>query len=186
MVRFPRTNARTLGLAVIEADGSVRPMLLSPHLGKHQRRGIDEILNSDAAIAFRRGLDVREDATCRRCVCTFISDDERGPGSRRFELARDPPPVSKLVRSLCEPWMRYRRAMLRPRLSRAVIEQVRGRDFVVWPGVFNPVIFRTGRFLAEFVDAHRRSTCNQPQTVRSMSGRDAEFSPCSPLHGATR
>src|SRR5215467_4189519 len=66
-------------------------------------------------------------------------------------LAQGPPPVSGFIRSLCGPWMFYRRAVLRPRLSRAVIERVRKRDFIVWPGVFNPVIFRTGRFLAEFV-----------------------------------
>jgi len=62
-----------------------------------------------------------------------------------------PPPVSALVRALCEPWMFYKRAILRPRLSRAVFERVEGRHFVVWPGVFNPVVFRTGRFLAQFI-----------------------------------
>jgi 16S rRNA G1207 methylase RsmC len=28
---------------------------------------------------------------------------------------------------------------------------VLGRSFAVWPGVFNPVIFRTGKFLADFI-----------------------------------
>ena len=62
-----------------------------------------------------------------------------------------PPPVSALVRALCEPWMFYKRTILRPRLSRAVFERVNGRQFVVWPGVLNPVIFRAGRYLAEFI-----------------------------------
>jgi SAM-dependent methyltransferase len=44
-----------------------------------------------------------------------------------------------------------KRAFLRRRLGKAVFEQVLDRYFIVWPGVFNPVIFRTGRFLAEFV-----------------------------------
>ncbi len=44
-----------------------------------------------------------------------------------------------------------KRAMLRRRIGTAVFEHILGRQFVVWPGVFNPSVFRTGRFLAEFV-----------------------------------
>jgi len=67
--------------------------------------------------------------------------------------APPPPPVSPLLRTLFAPWMAVKRAALRPRLARPVYEQVLGRSFAVWPGVFNPVIFRTGKFLAEFVDS---------------------------------
>ena len=74
-------------------------------------------------------------------------------------LAAPPPPVSALVRWLATPWTTVKRAVLRRRLGRAVFEQVLGRRFVVWPGVFNPVVFRTGRFLAEFV---ARSTLLEP------------------------
>lgn len=66
-------------------------------------------------------------------------------------LAAPPPPVSTLVRWLATPWTAVKRAVLRRRLGRAVFEHVLGRRFIVWPGVFNPVVFRTGRFLAEFV-----------------------------------
>jgi len=66
--------------------------------------------------------------------------------------AAPPPPVSALVRSLCEPWMLFLRCVLRRRLSRAVFERVNGRDFVIWPGVFNPVVFRTGRYFAQFIE----------------------------------
>lgn len=62
-----------------------------------------------------------------------------------------PPAVSNVVRALCAPWMRYKRAVHLPRQSRAVFERVLRRDFVVWPGVLNPVTFRAGRYLAEFI-----------------------------------
>lgn len=62
-----------------------------------------------------------------------------------------PPEVSPFVRALCSPWMSYKRAVLGPRQSRAVFERVLGRDFAVWPGVLNPVTFRAGRYLAEFI-----------------------------------
>jgi SAM-dependent methyltransferase len=48
--------------------------------------------------------------------------------------------------------MAVKRAALRPRLKRPVYERVLGRPFAVWPGVFNPVIFRTGKFLADFIE----------------------------------
>jgi len=44
------------------------------------------------------------------------------------------------------------RSVLSRRLRRAVFERVKGRDFVIWPGVFNPVVFRTGRFFAQFME----------------------------------
>lgn len=75
-------------------------------------------------------------------------------------LAAPPPPVSALVRWLATPWTTVKRAVLRRRLGRAVFEQVLGRRFIIWPGVFNPVVFRTGRFLAEFV---ARSALLEPE-----------------------
>lgn len=68
-----------------------------------------------------------------------------------MKTAPPPPPVSPVLRLLFEPWMAVKRRALRPRLSRPVYEQVLGRSFAVWPGVFNPVIFRTGKFLADFI-----------------------------------
>ncbi|MDG3439506.1 methyltransferase [Nitrospirillum amazonense] len=67
------------------------------------------------------------------------------------QAAPPPPPVSTATRLLWTPWTAAKRAVLRRRLGRAVFEKIRGRSFVVWPGVFNPVVFRTGRFLAEFI-----------------------------------
>ncbi|MDB5393594.1 MAG: hypothetical protein JWM91_1100 [Rhodospirillales bacterium] len=68
-----------------------------------------------------------------------------------IESALPPPPVSRAVKWLCTPWMAVKRATLRRRLGKAVFERVLRRHFIIWPGVFNPVVFRTGRFLAEFV-----------------------------------
>jgi hypothetical protein len=62
-----------------------------------------------------------------------------------------PPQVSRLVSALCEPWMFYKRAVRGPLQTRAVFERVLGRHFAVWPGVLNPVTFRAGRYLAEYM-----------------------------------
>lgn len=70
--------------------------------------------------------------------------------------AAAPPSVSRFVRALCEPWMRYKRAALLPRQSRAVFERVAGRDFVIWPGVLNPVTFRAGRYFAQYIGRSSR------------------------------
>jgi len=84
--------------------------------------------------------------------------------------AAAPPSVSKIVRALCGPWMLYKRSILRPRQSRAVFERVLGRDFVVWPGVLNPVTFRAGRYLAEFIA--RSPHLNFAQTGRRPTALD--------------
>jgi MoaA/NifB/PqqE/SkfB family radical SAM enzyme len=57
--------------AVVEADGSVRPCFFHEAYGNVHDAPLDEILNGAAATTFRRELDVRRDATCRKCVCTL-------------------------------------------------------------------------------------------------------------------
>ena len=56
---------------VVEADGSVRPCFFHRPLGNIHEQPLEQILNSPDAVAFRRGLDVRQDPICRRCVCTL-------------------------------------------------------------------------------------------------------------------
>jgi MoaA/NifB/PqqE/SkfB family radical SAM enzyme len=56
---------------VIEADGTVRPCFFHRALGNVNDRPLGEILNSTDAVTFRRELDVKTNATCRRCVCTL-------------------------------------------------------------------------------------------------------------------
>lgn len=58
--------------SVIESDGTVRPCFFQPPLGNVRRAGsLAAVLNSDEALAFRRGLDTTRDAICRRCVCSL-------------------------------------------------------------------------------------------------------------------
>src|SRR6185295_16992229 len=65
--------------------------------------------------------------------------------------AQPPPRVSTIVRLLCEPWMAYLRFRGRRRMRRTIMERVGGSDFIVPIGVFNPVTFRTGKYLADFL-----------------------------------
>jgi Fe-coproporphyrin III synthase len=55
--------------AVVEADGDVRPCFFHPPMGNIRKNPFGEIVNSPAAVQFRRSLDMDADPTCRRCVC---------------------------------------------------------------------------------------------------------------------
>ena len=69
---FPQVTCNAPWVSgVIESDGTVRPCFFHRSLGNIRERGIAEILNSPDAIAFRRGLDMRRDPVCTRCVCTL-------------------------------------------------------------------------------------------------------------------
>lgn len=58
--------------SVIESDGTVRPCFFQPALGNiHSAGGLETILNSPDAIAWRQGLDTRRNTICRSCVCTL-------------------------------------------------------------------------------------------------------------------
>ena len=54
---------------VIEADGTVRPCFFHDAIGTIHTAGLEEIINSDKAIAFRKQLDMTNNETCRKCVC---------------------------------------------------------------------------------------------------------------------
>ncbi len=56
--------------AVLEPGGALRPCFFQPEYGVVDG-GLRETLNSERAIAFRRGLDVTNNHTCRRCVCSL-------------------------------------------------------------------------------------------------------------------
>jgi MoaA/NifB/PqqE/SkfB family radical SAM enzyme len=70
---FPRNSCNAPWVStVIEADGTVRPCFFQPSLGNIREAGsFDAILNSDGAVAWRRGLDTNRNEICRRCVCTL-------------------------------------------------------------------------------------------------------------------
>ena len=56
--------------AVVEADGAVRPCYFHRAVGNVRERSLREILANEM-VAFRRGLKVAQDPTCRRCVCSL-------------------------------------------------------------------------------------------------------------------
>ena len=56
--------------AVLEPGDVLRPCFFQPMYGSASE-GLDEALNSTAAVSFRRELDVATNETCRRCVCSL-------------------------------------------------------------------------------------------------------------------
>jgi MoaA/NifB/PqqE/SkfB family radical SAM enzyme len=55
--------------AVIEADGTVRPCFFHPAYGNIHESRLENLLNSPAALQFRKALDMDKNPTCRQCVC---------------------------------------------------------------------------------------------------------------------
>jgi len=55
--------------AVIEPDGAVRPCFFHPPIGRLSDGDLDEVINTERARAFRKGLRVKKNPVCRRCVC---------------------------------------------------------------------------------------------------------------------
>ena len=66
----PRCNAPWVS-AVWEANGDVRPCFFHPPIGNTADGTLAQILDGPAATAFRAGLNVAENAVCRRCVCSL-------------------------------------------------------------------------------------------------------------------
>jgi radical SAM protein with 4Fe4S-binding SPASM domain len=59
--------------AVLEADGTVRPCFFQPAIGKLEPTGsLSDVLNSPAALSFRKNLDIQSDPICQRCVCSLF------------------------------------------------------------------------------------------------------------------
>lgn len=57
--------------AVVEVDGSVRPCFFHRSIGNITFSSLEEVINGDAALAFRQSLDIKTNATCQRCVCSL-------------------------------------------------------------------------------------------------------------------
>ena len=68
--RSPVCNAPWVS-AVVEADGEVRPCFFHHSLGNIHQRSLQNIVNGEAAISFRRSLDIESNPTCQRCVCSL-------------------------------------------------------------------------------------------------------------------
>ncbi|MGB8193644.1 MAG: radical SAM protein [Chitinophagaceae bacterium] len=54
---------------VIEADGTVRPCFFHDAIGNIRNSSLDDILNGEKGIAFRKTLDMDKNDTCLKCVC---------------------------------------------------------------------------------------------------------------------
>jgi Fe-coproporphyrin III synthase len=66
----PQCNAPWTS-AVVEVDGSVRPCFFHAPIGDLRKQTLEEAVNSEQALQFRSALDVRNNLTCRRCVCSL-------------------------------------------------------------------------------------------------------------------
>jgi Fe-coproporphyrin III synthase len=62
--------------AVVEVDGSVRPCFFHRPIGNMKASTLEEVVNGEAARAFRQSLRVSENPTCQRCVCSLNYDDK--------------------------------------------------------------------------------------------------------------
>jgi len=66
---------------VIEADGSVRPCFFLETMGNIRQESLDDILNSSQAISFRKNLDVTNNPTCLKCVCSLNLPPRMNPAA---------------------------------------------------------------------------------------------------------
>jgi MoaA/NifB/PqqE/SkfB family radical SAM enzyme len=66
----PRCNAPWAS-AVIEADGTVRPCFFHRPVGNIHHATLGDVINGENALAFRSGLDIPNNPTCKRCVCSL-------------------------------------------------------------------------------------------------------------------
>jgi MoaA/NifB/PqqE/SkfB family radical SAM enzyme len=57
--------------AVVEVDGSVRPCFFHRTIGNITSSTLEEVINGERAQEFRQSLDMENDVTCRRCVCSL-------------------------------------------------------------------------------------------------------------------
>lgn len=55
--------------AVIEADGTVRPCFFHDAIGNIRQQNLQQIINSETAVAFRKQLNTTSNDTCEKCVC---------------------------------------------------------------------------------------------------------------------
>jgi HemK-related putative methylase len=59
--------------------------------------------------------------------------------------------LQSLIRAVARAWLTIRYQLLDQRQDRIVIETINGVPLIVLPGVFNPVLFRSGAFLARML-----------------------------------
>jgi MoaA/NifB/PqqE/SkfB family radical SAM enzyme len=57
--------------AVLSHDGSVRPCFFHSPIGNIHQESLERVVNGQDALAFRAALNVADNETCRRCVCSL-------------------------------------------------------------------------------------------------------------------
>jgi MoaA/NifB/PqqE/SkfB family radical SAM enzyme len=66
----PMCNAPWVS-AVIGYDGAVRPCFFHAPIGNLHRSSLSDVVNGQCALSFRSSLDIENNETCRRCVCSL-------------------------------------------------------------------------------------------------------------------
>jgi Fe-coproporphyrin III synthase len=68
--RAPLCNAPWVS-AVVEVDGGIRPCFFHGKIGDASAMPLEQAVNSTAAMEFRTLLEVENNPTCQRCVCSL-------------------------------------------------------------------------------------------------------------------
>jgi MoaA/NifB/PqqE/SkfB family radical SAM enzyme len=69
---FPRRRCNAPWVsAVIEPNGDVLPCFFHPPYGNIYDEPFEQIINSSKAIRFRQALNIADDPTCAKCVCSL-------------------------------------------------------------------------------------------------------------------
>jgi MoaA/NifB/PqqE/SkfB family radical SAM enzyme len=68
--KAPACNAPWVS-AVVEMDGSVRPCFFHPAIGNANQLTLKEAINTETALLFRSRLNIPNNPTCQRCVCSL-------------------------------------------------------------------------------------------------------------------
>lgn len=65
---YKKCNAPWVSV-VVEADGTVRPCFFHKAYGSSKDAALEDIVNSEEAVEFRKNLDMGTNRTCVNCVC---------------------------------------------------------------------------------------------------------------------
>jgi MoaA/NifB/PqqE/SkfB family radical SAM enzyme len=76
---YKRCNAPWVS-AVIEADGSVKPCFFHDAFGNINEDSLDNVVNNEQALHFRRSINMQENEICRKCVCSLYLPPTVNPG----------------------------------------------------------------------------------------------------------
>jgi MoaA/NifB/PqqE/SkfB family radical SAM enzyme len=76
----PRCNAPWVSV-VMEVDGTLRPCFFHAPVSNASKLPLDEAINTDRALQFRATLNIENDPTCQRCVCSLNYKGPQMPDS---------------------------------------------------------------------------------------------------------